>query len=92
MLDSAAMRRVANGRRAIAARRGERGKRRRVRVALVGLVGLIVFVVFVVLMALAAEVVDVPGGALPGNGKVSEFAAPDALSADRGPADRGERA
>ncbi|WP_238400597.1 phosphoribosylglycinamide formyltransferase [Burkholderia thailandensis] len=54
------------------------------RVALVGLVGLIVFVVFVVLMALAAEVVDVPGGALPGNGKVSEFAAPDALSADRG--------
>lgn len=61
------------------------------RVALVGLVGLIVFVVFVVLMALAAEVVDVPGGALPGNGKVSEFAAPDALSADRGPADRGER-
>ncbi|AJY27472.1 hypothetical protein BTM_710 [Burkholderia thailandensis 34] len=64
-------------------------------VALVGLVGLaalIVFVVFVVLMALAAEVVDVPGGALPGDGKVSEFAAPDALSADRGPADRGERA
>ncbi|AHI64815.1 hypothetical protein [Burkholderia thailandensis] len=68
------------------------------RVALVGLVGLaalivfVVFVVFVVLMALAAEVVDVPGGALPGDGKVSEFAAPDALSADRGPADRGERA